>query len=262
MSVTAINYDSAMSRWEPDARGRLEEAALALYGERGFEQATVAQIARRAGLTERTFFRYFADKREVLFWGAGALQEFMVSTVASTPDSAAPIAAIGAALEAAGALLQERRDMARQRQAVITANAELQERELIKLAALAAALAEALRRRGVAEPAASLAAEAGIAVFRIAFERWISQAGQPDLPQLIRDSLEELRAVTAGGPWLPGRRPIRAGVDQEWHQRRIDKRSGRMWREAQGQQQDQYSGNQDQAAGHYEPGRRERSPGY
>jgi len=187
-----------MSRWEPNARGRLEQAALALYGERGFEQSTVAEIAARAGLTERTFFRHFADKREVLFAGAGSLQDLLVSTVASTPDSAAPIDAIAAALEAAGALLQERRAYARKRQAVIAANAELQERELIKLASLASALAGALRRRGVREPAASLAAEAGIAVFRIAFERWITETGQADLPQLIRDSLDELKAVTAG----------------------------------------------------------------
>jgi AcrR family transcriptional regulator len=187
-----------MGRWEPDARGRLEQAALALYGERGFEQTTVAEIAKRAGLTERTFFRHFADKREVLFWGAGTLQEFLVSTVASTPDSTAPIDAVAAALEAAGALLQERREGARQRQAVIAANAELQERELIKLASLASALAGALRGRGVTDPAASLAAEAGIAVFKIAFERWISETSQPDLPQLIRESLNELKAVTAG----------------------------------------------------------------
>jgi AcrR family transcriptional regulator len=187
-----------MSRWEPDARGRLEQAALALYGERGFEQTTVAEIAARAGLTERTFFRHYADKREVLFAGAGILQDLLVSTLASTPDSAAPIDAIAAALQAAGALLQERRPYARQRQTVIAANAELQERELIKLASLASALAGALRRRGVTEPAASLAAEAGIAVFRVAFERWISQTSQQDLPQLIQESLEELKAVTAG----------------------------------------------------------------
>ncbi len=187
-----------MGRWEPDARGRLEQAALELYGERGFEQTTVAEIAERAGLTERTFFRHFADKREVLFWGAGALQELLVSTVASAPDSAAPIDAVAAALEAAGALLQERREYARQRQAVIAANAELQERELIKLASLAAALADALRRRGVSEPAASLTAEAGIAVFKIAFERWVDETNQRDLPQLIRESLDELKAVTAG----------------------------------------------------------------
>ncbi|HEX9540317.1 MAG TPA: TetR family transcriptional regulator [Streptosporangiaceae bacterium] len=187
-----------MSRWEPDARGRLERAALELYGERGFEQTTVAEIAARAGLTERTFFRHFADKREVLFAGAGTLQDLLVSTLASTPDSAAPIDAVAAALEAAGALLQERRDYARQRQAVIAANVDLQERELIKLASLASALAGTLRQRGVRDPAASLAAEAGIAVFRIAFELWVSEASQADLPQLIRESFDELKAVTAG----------------------------------------------------------------
>jgi AcrR family transcriptional regulator len=187
-----------MVRWEPDSRGRLERAALELYGERGFEQTTVAEIAKRAGLTERTFFRHFADKREVLFAGAGSLQDLLVSTLASTPDSAAPIDAVAAALEAAGALLQERREYSRQRQAVIAANADLQERELIKLASLASALASTLRQRGVREPAASLAADAGIAVFRIAFERWISETNQRDLPQLIRESLDELKAVTAG----------------------------------------------------------------
>src|SRR6266699_444814 len=179
-----------MSRWEPDARGRLERAALELYGQRGFEQTTVAEIAARAGLTERTFFRHFADKREVLFAGAGSLQDLLVSTLAGTPQSAAPIDAVAAAIEAAGTLLQERREYARQRQTVIAANAELQERELIKLASLSAALAGTLRRRGVRDPAASLTAEAGIAVFRIAFERWINEPSQRDLPQLIRDSLD------------------------------------------------------------------------
>jgi AcrR family transcriptional regulator len=187
-----------MGRWEPNARGRLEQAALELYGERGFDQTTVAQIAKRAGLTERTFFRYFADKREVLFWGAGALQELLVNGVADAPDSLAPIDAVGAALEAAGALLQERREFSLQRQRIIAANAELQERELIKLASLSAALADTLRRRGVKEPAASLTAEAGIAVFKIAFERWVSKTNQQDFPRLIRESLDELKAVTAG----------------------------------------------------------------
>src|ERR1700724_1203764 len=122
MSAAVINYDRGMSRWEPDSRGRLEQAALALYGERGFDNTTVADIAVRAGLTERTFFRYFADKREVLFSGAGTLQELLVSAVVSAPDSATPIDAVAAALEGAGALLQERREFARQRQAVIAAS--------------------------------------------------------------------------------------------------------------------------------------------
>ncbi len=186
-----------MVRWEPDSKGRLEQAALSLYGERGFEDTTVAEIAERAGLTERTFFRHFTDKREVLFAGAGSLQELLVSVLASAPDSATPIDAVVVALEAGGALLQERRTYALQRQAVIAANVELQEREQIKLAALAAALADGLRGRGVEDPAASLAAEAGIAVFRVAFERWVHKGNRRDLPQLIRKSLGELRAVTA-----------------------------------------------------------------
>jgi AcrR family transcriptional regulator len=187
-----------VSRWEPNARGRLELAALELYGERGFEQTTVAEIAERAGLTERTFFRHFADKREVLFSGAGSLQELLVSIVADAPDSASPIEVVAMAIEAAGALLQERRVYALQRQSIIAANTELQERELIKLATLAAALTDTLRRRGVRDPAAGLTAEAGIAVFKIGFERWITETSPRDLPQILRESLDELKAVTAG----------------------------------------------------------------
>jgi AcrR family transcriptional regulator len=187
-----------MARWEPDSRGRLEQAAFALYAERGFENTTVTEIARRAGLTERTFFRHFADKREVLFASAGALQQELVRPVAAAPDSAAPIDAIAAGLAAAGAMLQERREVARQRQRIIAANPELQERELIKLASLAAALVETLRGRGVAEPAASLTAEVAIAVFRIAFERWVDETNERDLQELIRDSLDEMKAVSAG----------------------------------------------------------------
>jgi AcrR family transcriptional regulator len=187
-----------MGRWEPDARGRLEQAALALYSEHGFELTTVAQIAQRAGLTERTFFRHFADKREVLFGGSGELQELIVSAVAGAPDSSAPIDAVAAGLVAAAAVLQERREYARRRQSIIAANAELQERELVKLASLASAIAEALRRRGVGDPAASLAGEAGIAVFRTAFDRWIDEKGQRDFTRLIPEALDELKAVTAG----------------------------------------------------------------
>src|SRR5476651_2134991 len=114
-----------MARWQPDSRGRLEQAALALYGERGFENTTVAEIAASAGLTERTFFRYFADKREVLFSGASALQELLVTTVTAAPASTAPIDAVAAAIEAAATVLQQRREYARLRKSVIAANAEL-----------------------------------------------------------------------------------------------------------------------------------------
>jgi AcrR family transcriptional regulator len=192
-----------MGRWEPNARGRLERAALELYGERGFDSTTVAEIAERAGLTERTFFRYFADKREVLFWGSSALQEFLVSGVDEAPPSLAPMPAVVAALmSAADSIFEDRRAHSRRRQAIVAANAELRERELIKLARLAAALADALRRRGVQDPAASLAAEAGIAVFKIAFERWVADTEGRTLSQVIRESADELTAVTAGRDWV------------------------------------------------------------
>jgi AcrR family transcriptional regulator len=199
MSVAVINYHHGMSRWQPDAQGRLAQAALELYVERGFDQTTVADIANRAGLTERTFFRYFADKREVLFGGSGALQDLLVSTVADAPDSMAPIDATAVGLQAMAALLQERRDHSLRRQAAIVANAELRERELIKMASLSAALAGALRKRGVKDLAANLTAEAGIAVFKIAFERWIDVTNERDFPARIRESLDELKAVTAAG---------------------------------------------------------------
>jgi AcrR family transcriptional regulator len=188
-----------MGRWAPDARGRLERAALELYGENGFDSTTVAEIAERAGLTERTFFRHFADKREVLFFGVAALQAFLVNEVDNAPASAAPLEVITGALDAsAAAFFEERRDFARQRQAIIAANAELQERELIKLAALSAALADALRRRRVSDPAASLAAEAGIAVLRIAFGAWADDDSKLTLSEHIRAAADELRAVTSG----------------------------------------------------------------
>jgi len=170
---------------------------MELYVERGFEQTTVAEISERAGLTARTFFRHFADKREVLFAGSGSLQELLVGALDDAPDSASPMAAVSAALAAAAAALGQHREYSRQRQSVIAANSELRERELIKMASLAVALADGLRRRGVDDANASLAAEAGIAVLRVAFERWVTEPGDQDLVQVIRDSLDQLRNLTA-----------------------------------------------------------------
>jgi AcrR family transcriptional regulator len=186
-----------MARWEPNARGRLEQAAMELFTDRGFEQTTVAAIAERAGLTERTFFRYFDDKREVIFGGGVILEELVATAVADAPGSATPLEATAAALDAVGALIHERRDFARQRQAIVAAHPELQERELIKLASLASALAEALRQRGVEEPQATLAAELAIAVFRTAYERWHRDGARSDLRRVIRQSLAETKTLLA-----------------------------------------------------------------
>jgi AcrR family transcriptional regulator len=184
-------------RWEPNARGRLEKAAMELFSERGFDQTTTAEIAKRAGLTERTFFRYFADKREVLFGGAQGLKDLLVGSVAEAAAGSSPFDAVAAGLEAIACYLNEGREFAVERQAVIVANPELQERELIKLATLASAIAVTLRARSVPDPAASLMAEAGIGVFKVSFERWVDATNTRSLVDLVRDSLEELRVVTA-----------------------------------------------------------------
>ena len=187
-----------MARWEPDSRDRLRQAAIDLYGERGFENTTVAEIAKRAGLTERTFFRHFADKREVLFAGSEALEERLVGTVAAAPAALTPLDAVGLGLQALGAVLPQRAETSRRRQAVISANAELQERELIKLASLSEALAGALRARGLGDAAASLTAEIGIAVFKTAFERWIGEAQERDFADVVRQSIDEVKLLAAG----------------------------------------------------------------
>ena len=189
-----------MGRWQPDSRGRLQEAALALYSERGFDQTTAAQIADQAGVTERTFFRHFADKREVIFGGSAALRERIVAGVAGAPAADGPLDAVARGLDEAAAVLgQFRQDLSRQRHAVIAANPELRERELAKLADYAAAIADALHQRGVTEPQATLAAETGMTVLRVAMQRWADGPEGEDLGAIMRDVVAELRAMTTNG---------------------------------------------------------------
>ncbi|MCU1579092.1 MAG: regulatory protein TetR [Rhodoglobus sp.] len=184
-----------MGRWEPDARGRLARAALTLYAEQGFDRTTVAEIAEAAGLTESTFFRNFADKREVLFYGAEGAAELLASSIAASTGT--PMDAVSAALEAWTAIMQEDIDRVRQRDAVIAANPELQERNLTKHAELAAAMAAALRDRGTLDTIARLTAETGIVVFTAAYARWIEEPGKEDLPSRVRAAMVELRGALA-----------------------------------------------------------------
>jgi AcrR family transcriptional regulator len=186
-----------VGRWEPDARGRLEEAAAELYAERGFDEATVADVAGRAGLTERTFFRHFADKRDVLFSGSEGFQNAFVQPVIDAPRSSSPVEAVVAGMASAGSLLQANRspEFARRRARIIAASAELRERELMKFATLASALSDVLRQRGLSEPAASLLSEVATSLFRVAFDRWIEESNQRGLTELITESLDQLREL-------------------------------------------------------------------
>ncbi|MFE1319223.1 helix-turn-helix domain-containing protein [Kitasatospora phosalacinea] len=186
-----------MARWDPNARERLERAALELFVRQGYDRTTVAEIAERAGLAKSTFFRHFADKREVLS-GGDALARLLTGAVAAAPPAAGPLEAAGAALAAAGehAFTAERYETVRERQQVVAANPELTERELLKREALAAALADALRERGVPEPAAVLAAALTLLALGTALARWTERPGQ-DFAALAREALATLRDTAA-----------------------------------------------------------------
>jgi AcrR family transcriptional regulator len=190
-----------VGRWEPNARERLERAALALFVEHGYDATTVAQIADRAGLTKSTFFRHFADKREVLFGGQDMLTELFSDAVRTAPPSATTVGCLAAALEsAAAAFTPDRHDLAPQRRAVIAANSELQERELLKRARLASAMADALRVRGADDTTARLAAEMGVLAFSTAYARWAAPDNRQPFAQIAHAALRDLqaRATTLG----------------------------------------------------------------
>lgn len=188
-----------MSRWKPNARERLQEAALELFHERGYPATTVDDIAARAELTERTFFRYFADKREALFGGSEALQQLVVQGIADAPANVKPLEVVMSAFARTEEFIHTTRGRARKRQAVINSHPELKERELIKMATIAGVVAEALRKRGVKEPQATLTAEAGTAVFKNAFDRWIQAGHDKDFSVYLRLAYDDLRAITAHG---------------------------------------------------------------
>jgi AcrR family transcriptional regulator len=193
MSVTVITRLAAMVRWEPGARERLQAAALELFAARGFEQVTAAEVAQAAGLTERTFFRHFSDKREVLFYGQDQFLQAFIDGVEVAPPGASPFDVIASMLRSAASFFpEERRSYARMRQSVIDKNPALRERELHKLAGLATTVADALRARGIGEPAATLAAESGATVFGIAFSLWILEGEMRSLCDITSDVLREL----------------------------------------------------------------------
>jgi AcrR family transcriptional regulator len=171
-------------------------AAMDLFAERGFEQTTAGDIAERAGVTERTFFRHFADKREVLFDGAKIMERTAYDAILAAPADLSPFAAALAGMVAGGDLLKDRREHSVRRSRIIAANPSLHERELLKLAAMVDATAEALRGRGVAEPTAGLAAHSAVTVFRVAFTRWLSTEDPPDFADCIAETATALRALT------------------------------------------------------------------
>jgi AcrR family transcriptional regulator len=185
-----------MPRSGEDARRRLQQAALELYLERGYDATTTAQIAERAGVTERSFFRHFADKREVFFDGEAALRTALVTTITQAPADLPPLAVLRAAFCAVVPILEENRALAEARAPVIASTPALRERALAKTEALNDAVAEALRKRGLPESQALLAAQIAMAAFGHAAREWRA-APSRDLRALIAEAFDDV--YTLGG---------------------------------------------------------------
>jgi AcrR family transcriptional regulator len=183
-----------MPRSGAEARARLREAALELYEERGYDATTTAQIAEKAGVTERTYFRHFADKREVLFDGETQLRDVMTASIASAQGEPAPAALVMGAYSAAIPLFVAGRPVAQRRAQIIATSAALQERVHAKSTALTQALIDALAERGIPEPTARLAARAGAAIFEYASREW-NGASAAELAALLGQAADELRAL-------------------------------------------------------------------
>ncbi len=202
MLLSHIIYAGLVARWEPNTRERLVLAAVDLFAEQGYDATTVTEIAERAGgLTKMTFFRHFSDKREVLFAGQEIHRRLLADGIAAAPDGATPLEATGAGLDAlTRSFTDERREFSARLLAVMAGHSELQERATFKRAALAGAMADALRQRGVPDPAAGLAAELGVGAFYRGFDRWADPGSRQTLTELTREAFAELRAalVTLG----------------------------------------------------------------
>jgi len=184
-----------MTRWLGDSEGRLKQAAIDLFAARGFDAVTVADIAEAAGVTERTFFRYFADKREVLFTDHDAYHAHFLDALAVSGETT-PMGLVEAALRGgAGFFPETRRPMSRARQRVIDSSPALRERESLKRTGLAEALVAALVARGVAPMAAALAAQSGTAAFYVAFATWTADGETRTFPELLDDALAELKSL-------------------------------------------------------------------
>jgi AcrR family transcriptional regulator len=192
-----VPYHVPVARWQPNPSERLALAALDLFEERGYEKTTVIEIAKRAGLTKSTFFRHFADKREVLF-GGDTMAELLAEGIETAPEGAPALESVAHALEAVAreAFTSERREFSFRRRAVIAANPELQEREALKGLALTASMTHALERRNTPSLTACVAAQLGTLALKIAYERWSDTMSRGDFGDLARRTLRELHTIS------------------------------------------------------------------
>jgi AcrR family transcriptional regulator len=192
-----------VGRWRPDARQRLEQAAIELFSAQGFAATTVPQIAARAGLTTRTFFRHFADKREVLY-GGDEIPELATRLITDAPASLDPaMLLIGGLRTVADTRFEGRREEIRVRRAIIRSDEGLRERDLRKRADLGEAIRAGFTARGVDSMTAVLLAETAVTVVQVALEEWLDRDGERTLFEVMLETIASLQATLDAFPAGP-----------------------------------------------------------
>jgi AcrR family transcriptional regulator len=191
-----------MPRWEHGSEERLKQAAMELFDEQGFEATSAVQIAERARVTSRTFFRYFTDKEEVLFADSGMLGAALVEGIRQAADVGEPLRAVTRTLAGFDWESLGTREAQRRRDAMIASNPGLLERDLIKQQQMADAFSSALRGRGVDTDIAELAAGVGIQIFRTAYRQWLAADDSADLAVLTATAMSRLATIVPAPPTL------------------------------------------------------------
>lgn len=183
-----------MVRKAENARERFESAAFRLFDEKGYAVTTVPEIAEKAGLTERTFYRYFTDKREVMFWRAGDHQASITNEIARAPTSLHPLTIVAHAFETVAPFIDGHRPIVKLRQRLISEHSDLHERELMKLHTLASAIDLALQQRNVQPSLSRIVAEIGTAIWKVALENWRADGAKGSFANHVQSALTEFRA--------------------------------------------------------------------
>lgn len=185
-----------MANTDADVRVRLQRAALELFAERGYDRTTAAEVAARAGVTERTFFRHFADKREVLFDGEAILRAALTAAIREAPGDLDVLDLLFLAFRSVVPAIEANRSFAMPRREIIARTPALHEREMAKTNTLADALAAALQARNIPDLRAVLAARTGMAAFAQSIAAWLDDSGQA-LGQHLDQVERELRLLLA-----------------------------------------------------------------
>lgn len=191
---------------------KMEQAAIELYDERRSLKMTGAEIAARAGTTERTFYRHFPDKLDAFFGDETRLRAQVADAVEASPPGVSPLTAALSGLAGLATLFDANRGTIHRRAAIVAAHPELRARETARTTPWITVLREALRRRGAPPGDIDLVAPLALILWRVAYERWVEDPDRLPLQQRLGEVIDEAAVgLDLAGPEL--RRPATSAPD-------------------------------------------------